>query len=74
MMDENPLMVGAAAMVLGAAVGMALPETQRENEWMGEARETVVDRAQEVARTAADRVKDVATDAVVGSVTGSTNQ
>jgi len=47
---------------------MTLPETDIENEWMGEARDTVVERAREVASdaaervgTAADQVKDVAT-------------
>jgi hypothetical protein len=69
MIDENPLMVGAAAMVVGAAVGIALPETERENEWMGETRENVIDRAQDVARQAADRVKEKAGEAA-RTVTG----
>lgn len=69
MIDENPLMVGAAAMVVGAAIGMALPETERENEWLGETRESVIDRAQDVARQAADRVKETAGEAV-RTVTG----
>lgn len=47
MLRENPLMVGAAAIVVGAAVGMALPETERENELMGEARDSVVRGVQE---------------------------
>jgi hypothetical protein len=68
MMRENPLMVGAAAAVIGAAVGMALPETERENEWLGEAKETVVDRAQEMARSAATAVQEAAGD-VAGEVT-----
>jgi hypothetical protein len=68
MMRENPLMVGAAAAVIGAAVGMALPETERENEWLGEAKETVVDRAQEMARNAATAVQEAAGD-VAGEVT-----
>lgn len=50
MLDTNPLAVGAAAIALGAIVGMAFPETERENRWMGETRETVVDRAKESAR------------------------
>jgi hypothetical protein len=70
---ENPLAVGAAAAILGAAVGLALPETERENEWMGEARDSVVNKAQDLARGAADRVKDAASDAVAGSITGSSN-
>jgi ElaB/YqjD/DUF883 family membrane-anchored ribosome-binding protein len=70
MIDENPLMVGAAAIALGAAVGLALPETERENEWMGESRENVVERAQDVARGAVDKVKDAASKTVGDAITG----
>jgi hypothetical protein len=71
MLDDNPLAVGAAALALGAVVGLAFPETERENEWMGEAKENVVERAKETAREAADRVKDAAGQAAVSSITGS---
>jgi hypothetical protein len=64
MLRENPLLVGAAAVVVGAAIGAALPETQRENELMGETKESVVNRAQDVARNAASTVQEVAKDAV----------
>lgn len=62
LLNDNPLLVAAAAMMLGAAVGMALPETERENEWLGEAKDTVVDRAQDVARNAASRAQEAAGD------------
>jgi len=46
---------------------MTLPETDAENEWMGDARDNVVERAKEIAGdaaqrvgAAADQVKDVA--------------
>ena len=55
---ENPLMVGAAAVVVGAAIGMALPETEKENEWLGETRDNVVDRAQDLATNAATRARE----------------
>lgn len=64
MLHENPLLVGAAAVLVGAAVGASLPETERENELMGEARDSVVDRAQEAAREAAGTVREVAEEAV----------
>ncbi len=60
-MNENPVLVGAAALLLGAAVGLAVPETETENEWMGEARDNVVERARDVARDAANEVQDAAT-------------
>lgn len=59
---ENPLAVGAGALLLGAAVGLAIPETERENEWMGEARDSMVDRAQEMAQKAAATAQDAAAD------------
>jgi len=64
MLRDNPLLVGAAAVLAGAAIGASLPETERENEWMGEARDSVVDRAQEAAREAANTVKEAASDPV----------
>lgn len=57
LVHENPLAVGAAAVAAGAAVGLALPATHIEHEYMGEASEKVVDKAQQVARDAIDRVK-----------------
>jgi hypothetical protein len=59
---ENPLAVAAGALLLGAAVGLAIPETERENELLGETRDSMVDRAQELARNAASRAQDVAGD------------
>jgi hypothetical protein len=57
---ENPLAVGAVALALGTAVGFALPQTQRENELMGEARDNLIDRAQEAAQSTVQQVQQVA--------------
>jgi len=57
-MRENPLMVSAGAFAVGAALGLSLPETERENEWMGEVRDDVIDRAQDLARDAASTVQE----------------
>jgi len=57
---ENPLALGAAATIVGAAIGMSLPATDVENEWMGDARDTVVERAREAASSAAERVESAA--------------
>jgi ElaB/YqjD/DUF883 family membrane-anchored ribosome-binding protein len=56
---ENPLAVAAGAAILGMAIGLLLPETERENEMMGSARDQLVDRAERTA----ERVKDAATEA-----------
>lgn len=57
---ETPLAVGAVALALGAAVGLAAPGTRRENELMGETRDTLVERAQEVAQDTVEKVQQVA--------------
>ena len=57
---ENPLAVGAVAVAAGTAVGLALPSTRFETEYVGEASEKLVDKAQEVARQAIDKVQNAA--------------
>ncbi|HXE58452.1 MAG TPA: DUF3618 domain-containing protein [Gemmatimonadales bacterium] len=59
LMDQNPMVVGAAALCLGAAIGLLLPASRREDRLVGRARDRVVDRVQETAR----EVKEVATEA-----------
>ena len=70
MVRDYPLAVGAAALLIGASLGMAVPETESENEWMGEARESAVQRAQEAASGAVDRVKEAATEVVTRATNG----
>lgn len=61
--NDNPLGLGAIALALGAAVGFGLPQTEQENRLMGEARESFVERAQEVAQGTVEKVQRVAGDA-----------
>jgi ElaB/YqjD/DUF883 family membrane-anchored ribosome-binding protein len=83
-MDRNPLACGAVAMAVGVAVGLALPETRREQELMGDARDRVVDRTRVMANRAVDRATETAhnivgaaqnaadtTSSTVGSAVGS---
>jgi hypothetical protein len=62
-LDESPLTVAAVAVALGAAVGLALPQTHVENEWMGEARDSVVEGAQEMAHDTLETVQRTADEA-----------
>jgi ElaB/YqjD/DUF883 family membrane-anchored ribosome-binding protein len=59
-MERNPLAVGAVAMAVGVAVGLALPETRREQELMGDARDRVMDNARVMANRAVDRATEAA--------------
>jgi ElaB/YqjD/DUF883 family membrane-anchored ribosome-binding protein len=63
MLQENPLTVGALAVGVGAAVGLAIPQTSQEHEVMGEARDTLVEKAQEKAEEAQLKVQQVAQEA-----------
>jgi hypothetical protein len=60
LLDSNPLVVAAAAVAVGATVGLALPETDTENEWLGETRDTMVEQAQEVATQMRQAAGDIA--------------
>src|SRR5829696_2482459 len=57
---ENSLAVGALGVGVGAAVGLAIPETAKEHEVMGEARDTFVEKAQEKAQDAQEWVQQEA--------------
>ena len=57
---DNPLAIGAVAVAAGTAVGLALPSTRIESEYVGEASEKLVDKASEVAREAIHRVQNAA--------------
>ena len=57
---EQPLVLGALGVALGAAVGAVLPGTQAENRLMGETSDAVAEKAASVAQKASDRARDVA--------------
>lgn len=71
--EQNPLLVGAGALMLGAAFGLAIPETEAENDWMGEARDGVVGRARDLVRDATNQVQEAAS-AVADSVIETTEK
>ncbi len=58
MMHDNPLAVGAVAVAAGTAIGLMLPSTRIENEYIGETGERLVEKAEDVARGALDKVQD----------------
>jgi hypothetical protein len=56
LLDENPIALGAAALAVGGLVGAAIPATHVENEYLGEARDTVVDTARSMAENTAQQL------------------
>ena len=61
---QNPLMIGVAALVAGAVVGLGVPETDRENELMGQTRDRLIDSMQDTVRDKVDQVQQAATTAM----------
>jgi len=73
-MDENPLAIGLVAVAAGALAGMAVPETDQERQWMGPARDQLVEKAQDVAQDTADKVQHVAEQATNTAKSEAKNQ
>ena len=59
---QSPIGAGMLAAVAGLAIGLMIPETERENELMGDARDSLIDRGRETVKEAAEQVQRVATD------------
>lgn len=59
-MSDNPLALGAVALAVGVAAGLAIPETRREHELMGGARDQLMERARDAAEETREKVQNVA--------------
>jgi len=59
-MEENPLAFAGAVFALGAVVGLAVPEAQKEREMLGPKRDELLERARESGREQVEKVKKVA--------------
>ena len=57
-MEENPLTFGVISLAVGAAIGLLLPQTRRENEWVGPYRDRVTDAAAATASDAATHLQE----------------
>jgi gas vesicle protein len=56
---ENPLAIGAAALTLGLSAGLAIPETRKEDELMGGARDRLADKTREMVEDTKNKVENV---------------
>ena len=63
-LQTNPLAVGVAAIAVGAAIGLSIPETEKENQLLGETRDEVMQQAQHTVQEKAQQVQTVAQQAV----------
>ena len=59
-LQEEPLIMGGLALAVGAAIGVSLPATRREDELLGPTRDEVRDAAYEYGADVAERAGNVA--------------
>jgi ElaB/YqjD/DUF883 family membrane-anchored ribosome-binding protein len=57
LVQDNPLALGAAAFAVGAAIGMAIPETEVERNVLGGPAGTAIDKAQQAASDAVQQLQ-----------------
>ncbi|PZX16220.1 uncharacterized protein DUF3618 [Palleronia aestuarii] len=58
--DRQPLVFGALAVALGAAIGAGLPHTRQEDEWLGATRDRLVDDAEQMFQSELSKAQRVA--------------
>ena len=58
--SDSPLVAGLAAIAVGAIIGAAIPETDKEKEVMGDARDQLAGRARDLASRGVQHAKDIA--------------
>jgi ElaB/YqjD/DUF883 family membrane-anchored ribosome-binding protein len=68
-LEDHPLAVGAAAVAAGVGIGLLLPTTARENEWIGSKREELAGEAREAVQDWTHTAKETARN-VKQSLTG----
>jgi hypothetical protein len=59
-LHEQPLVLGALGLAAGAAIGAALPATEKEDEWLGDSRERLAERAKEAGWEQVERARAAA--------------
>lgn len=59
-LQEEPLVIGAIALAIGAAIGASLPSTRIEDEYLGDARDGLRDQAMDYGKDALESSKRVA--------------
>lgn len=60
MLEEQPFVVGALGIALGAVIGALIPESEREVRAFGAARERVIERAKELGAKGYEKARETA--------------
>jgi len=61
--NEQPLLLGALGLAVGAAIGAAAPPTETEDRWMGETRDDALRRAKAAGEDALHRAREAGEEA-----------
>jgi len=72
MFERNPLVIGAIGMMTGALIAALVPLSEVENELLGETRDELWQRAEDLGEEAVQRVREAATEAAVRAVDAAT--
>jgi hypothetical protein len=67
LVEAQPLLIGLLGIVVGAALGAALPRTEMENELLGEAADATTKRVSQLGRETAEQVRAVAGEHLQGA-------
>lgn len=67
LLETQPLLAGLLGVAVGAALGAALPRTQAENQWLGEAAEAVTARIGALGRETAGQLRAATSEHVQGA-------
>lgn len=59
-LQSNPLALGLVALIIGAIIGLLLPETERENALMGPKRDELLDKGREAVEELRHKAEAVA--------------
>jgi ElaB/YqjD/DUF883 family membrane-anchored ribosome-binding protein len=60
MLEEQPLVLGAIGLAIGAVLGATVPATRREDEMMGSMRDDLLEKAKETGREHSQTLKESA--------------
>lgn len=61
--QESPLAIGAMAFTIGTAIGLTLPRSEKEDQWMGETRDRLLEEAKATAKEIIPMAKEAASEA-----------
>jgi Protein of unknown function (DUF3618) len=72
-LEEQPLVLGAIGLAIGAAIGLVVPSTDQEDRFMGEARDNIMQKGKEIGANAYEKGRESINQAVGMEGTSGTN-